>query len=143
MINQYYPFSETQNYTRFFFDSKGQNGEITKGVVFSVDVYGFWNLGFGDLVDGELNDSVISNNHDVLMVIGTVAKIIYIFFAHYPDAEILIRPVDEKRKRLYNIVFQRHFDEISPIFEIIGIRDTIFEPYSVEQNYDFFIIKLR
>ena len=143
MINQHYSFSAKNQFTEYVFISKGKEKEVTKVVQFYLDNNGFWNLGFGDSQDGEISDSVITNNHDVVKVISTVAKIVYTFFEKYPDVFVLIKPVDKRRARLYNIVFQRHFEEIKPLFEITGIRGILFEPYSVEQNYDFFIIKLR
>ncbi len=54
----------------------------------------------------------MSNNEDVVKVIATVAKITYEFFDNHPQSIVIIKPIDEKRKKLYSIVFQRHFKDI-------------------------------
>jgi hypothetical protein len=52
---------------------------------------------------------------------GTVAKATLEFFEAYPESIVLIKPVDEKRKKLYNAVFQRHFKDIKPLFDVVGL----------------------
>ena len=69
MINQHYSFSAKNQFTEYVFISKGKEKEVTKVVQFYLDNNGFWNLGFGDSQDGEISDSVITNNHDVVKVI--------------------------------------------------------------------------
>ena len=59
---------------------------------------------------GKIDDIVVTNNYDVAKVMRTIAKIVYVFFEHYPERTVYIEPVDEKRKRLYNLIFQRHFE---------------------------------
>jgi hypothetical protein len=143
MINKYYRFLGEENNTLYYFQSEGNKGKVIKVVQFALDNDNFWNLGFGDLQNGEVNDMVLTNNHDAAKVLGTVARIIYSFFEQYPNETVVIKPVDEKRKRLYNLIFQRHFKEINEDFEIIGVVGYIVESYSISQNYDFFIVKLK
>ena len=143
MIEQYYNFLGSKNHTYFFFESEGKQGKIIKIVEFSPYKGNRWNLGFGDWQNGKINDSIITNNHDAMMVIRTVSKITLHFFEHYPDRIVYINPVDEKRKKLYNLVFKRHFLEISPIFDVIGYINEESETYSIEKNYDSFEIKLK
>ncbi len=105
---------------------------------------GKWNFGFGDLTeDFRVDDKIISNNQDVFKVISTVAKIAYAFIEVYPDRTLSIVPVDEKRKILYNRVFQRHFEEIDKQFEVIGTINEYDEPYRKEQMYDEFTLKFK
>lgn len=143
MINKYYRFLGEENNTLYYFQSEGKQGKVIKVVQFALDNDNFWNLGFGDLQNIEVNDTILTNNHDAAKVLGTVARIIYRFFEQYPNETVVIKPVDEKRKRLYNLIFQRHFKEINEDFEIIGILGYKIEPYSISQNYDFFIVKLK
>jgi hypothetical protein len=103
----------------------------------------FWNLGFGDLQGVHINDSVVSNNHDIVKLIGTVAKIAYDFSDKFPKRGIEITPVDEKRKRLYNHVFRRHYEVINLNFHIICIHNAVAENYSPEKNYDKFRLKRK
>ncbi len=143
MISEHYRFLGSKNYTRYFFESIGKQGKVVKIVEFSLDKNNRWNLGFGDWRMGKIDDTVITNNHDVAKVISTVAKIVYIFFEKYPNRVVTINPVDDKRKRLYNIVFQRHITEIEPNFDLIGYINEKPETYSIEKNYDIFELKLK
>ena len=143
MINDSYYFEATNNNTLFAFESEGVKGKILKLVVFEMTVDGKWNLAFGDVKNGDIDDSVITNNQDAIKVIRTVAKIIMIFFEDYPLSTILINPVDEKRKRLYNFAFQRHFKDIEPIFKIIGFLKGVEETYTPLKMYDSFQISLK
>lgn len=143
MVNEHYSFSNEANKTLFTFESEGTQGKILKVVLFTLDDDNRWNLGFGDWHNGYVNDTIISNNHDVAKVIGTIARIVYTFFEEYPDRVVFIQPVDERRKRLYNIVFQRHILEIETDFKIIGFIGEETEMYSIKKNYDAFEIKLK
>ena len=143
MINDSYYFEATNNNTLFAFESEGVKGKILKLVVFEITVDGKWNLAFGDVKNGDIDDSVITNNQDAIKVIRTVAKITMIFFEDYPLSTILINPVDEKRKRLYNFAFQRHFNDIEPIFKIIGFLKGVEETYTPLKMYDSFQISLK
>ncbi len=114
-----------------------------KVVLFTIDNDNLWNLGFGDLIKGKIDDSVITNNYDIPKVMRTIAKIIYDFFEQHPDRIVVIKPVDDKRKRIYNLIFQRHFEEIKDTFELLGIDSYQVEAYSTKKDYDFFILKLK
>ncbi len=143
MINEHYRFLGSKGHTRYFFESVGKQGKVMKIVEFSLDKNNRWNLGFGDWHIGRVDDTIITNNYDVAKVIGTVAKVTYAFFEQFPERIVTINPVDEKRKRLYNIVFQRHYTEIEPNFELIGYIGKVPETYSAEKYYDMFDLKLR
>ena len=143
MIKEHYHYLESKKFQYFSFVSEGLQGQIIKIVQFILDEDNLWNLGFGDWHKGKIDDQVMSNNNDVSKVINTVGKIVYDFFEHYPDRIVSIKPVDEKRKRLYNYVFQRHIIEIEPNFDVIGFIDNKSEVYSAIKNYDSFEIKLK
>ena len=139
MVKDAYLYTGLNRKTRYFFISEGENKRIVKTVVFSPLGNRLWNLGFGDLqYSGYIDDSVVSNNDDLIKVISTVAKIAYEFSDKYPLRRIQIKPVDEKRKRLYNHVFRRHYDTIDANFDIIGINEQERETYSPKKNYDIF-----
>jgi hypothetical protein len=92
---------------------------------------------------GNFDYSVISNNYDIVKLIGTIAKITFEFSAAYPLRIIHIKPVDEKRKRLYNHIFHGHYVFIKDTFEVIGVKNGIEESYSPENAYDIFKLKRR
>ena len=104
MIKESYVYIDVKNKTHYVFQSEGQSGKILKAVVFTNLGERLWNLGFGDLQNGDIDNAIVSNNHDLVKVIGTVAKIAYEFSNNFPLRRILINPVDEKRKRLYNLI---------------------------------------
>ena len=143
MIKEAYVYTEFENKTLFFFQSEGQNGKITKSVLFSNLGNLVWNLGFGDFEDGEINDSIVSNNHDIIKVISTVAKIAHDFSNEYPLRRIRIKPVDEKRRQLYNHVFRRNHETISNNFQIIGRNGLKREIYRPDKYYQYFELKRK
>ncbi|MDZ7879797.1 MAG: hypothetical protein U5L45_19115 [Saprospiraceae bacterium] len=97
-----------------------------------------WNLGFGDWKDGKIDNSVVSNNNDIVRVISTVAKIAYEFSGNFPQRIIQIKPVDEKRKVLYNHIFRRNYATINVNFNINGFKGRKKEKYSPNKIYDRF-----
>ena len=144
MIEQPYPYYELGRPMHYFFESIGEEKSVYKIVAFTLLVNGNWNLGFGDLAEnGSIDDSVVTNNHDVRNVIGTVAKIAIDFLRKYPERTIEIKPVDDKRKTLYNLVFQRYFEEINMFIEVSGVIGNAKEPYVSTKTYDKFTIKLK
>ena len=143
MINEYYRFLPTKSNKQFFFESEGRQGKVIKIVIFSDVGNGRYNLGFGDWHKGKLDDSIITNNYDVALVMQTIAKIVYVFFEHNPQCIIEISPVDEKRKRLYNLIFQRHINNIDTNFQLVGFIGKEAEIYSSTKMYDYFELKLK
>ena len=143
MIKESYNCFEFNNKTEFFFASEGTQGKILKGIVFTYIGNNLWNLAFGDVNNGDIDDSVISNNHDIIKLINTIAKVVYDFSNEYPLRHIIIQPVDEKRKKLYNHVFRRNQDDINFTFNIIGVIGGIEEVYSPEKFYDKFKLKRK
>lgn len=143
MIIETYHYIASKNHIQYFFESDGVQGKILKVVLFTHIKEDNWNLGFGDWHKGEIDDAIISNNQDLVKVIGTVAQIATDYLEIYPHRCLVIKPIDEKRKRLYNHVFRRHFKEIDTIFKIIGYINGIAENYSFEKNYDSFELKRK
>jgi hypothetical protein len=141
MINEHYRYLASSNKTQYFFESEGLQGKIMKVILFTYIEDNLWNLGFGDWHKGKVDDSVVTNNQDLVKVISTVAKVAYHFFEDFPERSIEIKAVDERRKKLYNYVFQKHFKEIEPLFQITGFRNNIEELYSPNSFYDSFILK--
>ena len=90
-----------------------------------------------------MDDEVITNNHDLIKVMSTIAYSLYLFIETYPYALIEIDPVDEKRCRLYNIIFRRKYQEVEPLFDIYGIKEFLKEPYNPIQYYQKFVIEQK
>jgi hypothetical protein len=143
MISDAYAYFPIGDNLFFGFISNGINGEILKIVIFTPTKDGKWNLAFGDWRNKDIDDKVMTNNHDVVKVIGTVAKVTYDFFKKYPEAVVVIDPVDEKRKKLYNVVFQRHHKVIANDFHIHAQKGEQTELYSSTETYDRFELFLK
>ncbi len=82
-------------------------------------------------MNGEQRDDTISNNQDYVKVLSTVAKAVYEFLDLHPDAIIEIEAVDEKRLRLYNLIFKRRYHEWRLLFLVegyIGLEKELFNP---------------
>ena len=146
MITKSYDFLTSPDNVAYFFISEGEQGKIPKMIF--IESFGegsdTYNLGFGDLRrDGKIDDSIVSNNHDIVKIIGTIAKVVYQYSNIYPLRRIRIEPVDEKRKRLYNHVFRRNYEDINAIFDITGIANNNKETYSPDKNYDIFELKRK
>jgi hypothetical protein len=144
MITQYYPYQALITKTHYIFESVGEKGRVLKVVGFSPIENDVWNLGFGDLKeDGFVDGSVVTNNQDALKVIRTVAKVAIDFLALYPNYTLEINPFDEKRKRLYNALFQKYFEDIDTYFDILGTFEGKRETYTPSKIYDIFRITLK
>lgn len=107
----------------YIFRSIGKKGTIIKVVLYEHIKENRYNLSFGDLIAGEVNDEIVSNNNDLIKVISTVVSTIYDFTNDNPDSIIEIKGVDEKRIRLYNSIFKRRVQEIEEQFMIFGITN--------------------
>ena len=80
---------------------------------------GMFNLAFGDLLpDGRIDDSVVSNNGDVIKVFSTIIRIVIDFLNNNPTAIIFFTSSSEVRIKLYNRILTKHHDDFKNIFAI-------------------------
>jgi hypothetical protein len=56
---------------------------------------------------------------------------------------LVIKPVDDKRKKLYNIVFRRHHETINESLLVTGLIGETAENYLPQTMYDSFEISLK
>jgi len=138
MIENPYPLKSFEDATRFIFVSIGAQKPVLKVVLFDQIEVNKWNLAFGDWSNNTVDDTANTNNNDVAKVLVAVAQAVFAFSDKYPERTIVIIPVDDKRKRLYNLVFKRRRAEIGETFAIIGIRGKQVEPYHPDEEYDSF-----
>jgi hypothetical protein len=143
MITESYNYIALSNNTYYYFESEGKQGKIPKLIIFTYLGKNFWNLAFGDMNKGDIDDSVISNNHDIVKIFSTIAKVVYEFSDTFPNQHIRIKPVGEKRRRLYNHIFRRNFEAISITFDIFGINKRKKELYSPNKSYEYFELKRK
>lgn len=141
-IQESYPVHKLDS-KNYVFESIGDKGTIIKIVLYERLDKNRYNLAFGDFINGDVNDEIISNNNDITKVISTVARTIYDFTEENSEAIIEIKGVDAKRTRFYNTVFKRRFLEIKETFFIVGIVNDLEEEYNPNQFYEAFEIKRK
>ncbi|MEK7254313.1 MAG: hypothetical protein AAB316_06175 [Bacteroidota bacterium] len=92
-------------------------------VIFTLMENGFYNLGFGDVLDGKINDKAFSNNQDLVKVMNTIGELVYEFTRRFPSRVVYVEPVDAKRSFLYHAIFKRKLEQITPVFSVEGSMD--------------------
>ncbi|HRI58278.1 MAG TPA: hypothetical protein PK228_01075 [Saprospiraceae bacterium] len=122
MYDDIYPFNSANFHKLFTFKSISAERTIVKVVQFSHIKDNFYNLGLADFEKGKLQFTELSNNEDLVRVIGTVAAIVRRFTEVYPEREVVIRG-EKRRMQLYNIVFRRRYAEIEREFQVWGYAE--------------------
>ena len=124
------------------FTSEGSKGSIKKLVEYSkTSVENVYNLAFGDYdeLKGGIDDKSITNNGESQKVLATVASIIYDFTNIYTKAAVFIQGSTAARTRRYQMGINKYWDQISPIFEVIGLKNDSWESFRKGENYNAFI----
>jgi hypothetical protein len=134
MKDKGYKTSTNKEETSFQFESVGAKGTIRKNITYFHLGENIWNLGFGDEDGDGFDDEVISNNHDVRMILQTIANTIYQFTESHPGCGVYIRPVDARRKMLYNTVFKRRHAEIATSFTVFGRNENSMEDFEPKKT---------
>jgi hypothetical protein len=140
MVENAYPYLASGKMTQATFQSLGPKGIIIKVIRFEYVKENRWNLGFGDFKRGQIETNKMTNNGDMAKVLATVAAATSAFLEEYPDRIVEIRPVDEKRKMLFNLVFSRRWEQIKEKAFVFGLKGNEREIYSPHQFYDSFEI---
>lgn len=149
MNHSVYPYRKDVD-TRYIFTSKGKR-HIEKIVEFTpTSVDGLYNLGFGDLLpDGSVDDSVASNNGDIVKVLATVVHILKEFMRFRPYVKIVFTGSTPERLTLYRRILKTYFIEFSGEFIITAFilendryKEVVFEPQSEAEYLAFFIRRI-
>lgn len=138
-----YPLKSSTSLMVFEFTSVGPKGSITKLVKYSkLNDNGLYNLAFGDKVNenGDINDSIISNNGDSEIVLATVVRTLYIFTNTYPNTCIYASGSTKGRTRLYRIGITKYLPAIKLDFYLFGWKDGILEHFRENEPYEAFLI---
>jgi len=141
--------------TLFRFESIGSNGEISKGIAYTVTKdETLYNLGFGDLIIDPIqnryiiDDLAVSHNGDRNTVLAKVAKSAYTFSEIYPERNIFIKGSTKARTRLYRRAISLNLEELSETFHIFGAMEDengdVFDvPFDSNGDFYGFIIKRK
>ncbi|MCU0347123.1 MAG: hypothetical protein MUC59_09265 [Saprospiraceae bacterium] len=142
-ITNAYETTSLEDSTVFLFESVGIKGTVVKVVLFQHVLGNLYNLAFGDFLDGGLNDKTVTNNNDVSSVLSTVAKCVSDFLEKHPGSRLRIRPVDERRRALYNFVIRSKIEEIKTNFEVFGVENGFKKPFDPKILFTEFELRHR
>ena len=130
----------------FEFTSEGAKGKIQKLIKFSeTSLKGFYNLAFGDkdIVTGNIDDTVVSDNGDTEQVLATVVSAVYSFTELENDAWVYATGSTKSRTRLYRMGINKYYDEVRKDFNVFGLKDGEWEEFKNEIEYTAFIVKRK
>ncbi len=145
-IEERYEIEINEVNSDFEFTSVGKKGEIRKVVRFSsYGIPNVVNLGFGDknLVTGELDDKVITDNGDFEKILATVGLTVYIFSNLNPHTVITFKGTNKARMRLYRIAISKFIERISEDFDVYGLTQTGWFPFERNTSYKGFLLQRK
>ncbi|MDQ6761693.1 MAG: hypothetical protein M3015_03575 [Bacteroidota bacterium] len=146
MLHDRYHIDSSPDFLDFEFISVGPKGSVIKVVRYrEINVKGIYNLGFGDkeLVSGYINDLSVTNNSDSQKVLATVARTLYLFTDHYPDAIVIASGSTAARTRLYRMGITNNLTAIEQDFFVLGLTDTDWEPFRKSIIYHAFSVRRK
>lgn len=146
MKHDKYHIEASSSLLRFEFHSDGPRGKIKKQVVFKAfrEHPNVFNLGFGDVDEnGEINDTVITNNHDSRKVLATVALTVLKFYEKHPDCYVFVTGSTKTRTRLYRIGITNNLAEIGNDFDLYGFINESWETLVKDRDYEAFLVKKK
>jgi len=141
-----YPLASSDKMMTFEFISEGPKGLIHKLVRFQpTNLRGVYNLAFGykDLMTGEIDDTIISNNEDSEKVLATVVATVYAFTDKYPDTWIYAIGSTKARTRLYRMGITKFLSEVYEDFEVLGERNNDWEAFEKDVEYESFLVRRK
>lgn len=130
----------------FEFISEGPKGCIPKLIKISeTSLKGFYNLAFGDkdLVSGDIDDNIVSNNGDSEQVLATVVSAVYAFTGLENDAWIYATGSKKSRTRLYRMGISKYLNDVKQDFTIYGLKDGQWEKFELDVDYTAFVVKRK
>ena len=141
-----YPLASSDKMMTFEFISEGPKGLIHKLVRFQpTNLRGVYNLAFGDkdLMTGEIDDTIISNNEDSEKVLATVVATVYAFTDKYPNTWIYATGSTKSRTRLYRMGITKFLSEVYEDFEVLGERNNDWEAFEKDVEYESFLVRRK
>ena len=128
----------------FEFVSEGPKGSIPKLIKFSeTTLKGFYNVAFGDknLLTGEIDDKVVSNNGDSERVLATIVSSVYAFTDRENEAWIYATGSTPSRTRLYRMGITKYLEEVLQDFEVYGLLSGEWENFEKDIEYTAFVVR--
>lgn len=147
MNNDHYLLNRDESLTAYYFVSEGSKGSIQKGVFFQLvdEEEQLYNLAFGDWDNetGFLDDKVRTDNRDTQKVLNTVAIAVIDFMDRNPEVQLIAVGSTESRTRLYQINILKNLEGISEMYDVKGLKDRRWEPFTNGVNYEAFLLTRR
>ncbi|RYE90675.1 MAG: hypothetical protein EOO37_02385 [Cytophagaceae bacterium] len=141
-----YDLNAGDSLTTFYFVSEGNRGRFIKIIQFEpMELEGVYNLAFGDhdAATGQLNDKAVTDNGDTEKTLATVVAALYKFADHYPAAWVYATGSTATRTRLYRMGINKYWPVVAADFDILGQRDSEWEPYEVGKDYQAFAVRRK
>jgi hypothetical protein len=135
----------SDDFAQFDFISQGKKGAIRKRIAFTaIGSDNVYNLTLGDVDEnGELDDSVVSNNGDRNTILATVVKVIEYYTNRFPDRWVFLTGNTEGRTRLYRMAIGLNIEELSATFEIYASEEGEVIPFTKNLKTNAFLIKRK
>lgn len=132
-----------QEYDTFDFISVGKNGRIYKRIAFAPLRRHIFSLTFGDVTEeGVIDDRNVSDNGDRDKILATIVRAINVYIGKYPKRWVYLTGSTPARNRLYRMVVNKHFEELSKLFEIfMEVDDTQYSKYQGDGNVTGILIR--
>ncbi len=142
MRNERYELKTNSDAMVYRFTSVGPKGNIPKIVIYQeTTIDNLYNLAFGDEnEEGNIDDTVITNNDDSQKVLATVAETVYSFTFKNSNALIFAQGSTKARTRLYRIGISNNLEEIMLDFDVFGFKDKELFPFEKNTEYDAFLV---
>jgi hypothetical protein len=141
-----YKLETEDSATVYEFISTGPKGSIAKIIQFQTTANPqLFNLAFGDkdLLNGEIDDYVISDNGDTDKVLATVVDALFRFLELYWGVWVYATGSTKSRTRLYRMGITKYYHQIEPNFELLGYKDDNWQPFVKGIDYEAFLIKKK
>lgn len=137
-----YPFTLSRTEYRYEFVSISLKKQVRKVVLLSqTDAVEIFNLALLDVLDnGELSDITETKNDDYIIVLATVIQIISDFLNKNKKSYVIFKGSDPRRHRLYRIIMNREFTEISEKFKILGVNNSTPVSLEIDKYYEYYLI---
>jgi hypothetical protein len=139
-----YTLTASPNFKSFKFYSVGPKGSIPKFVQFQemLDT-DYFNLAFGDIINGRLDDLSVSANDDSEKVLATVVTALYDFLEKHPNATVYAKGSTPVRTRLYRMGIFKYYNEFDLGISVFGELESGFEPFRAGQEYLGFLVRKK
>lgn len=143
-----YEFFAYDTLEQFEFISAGPKGKIKKMVQFvprhiNGTTYFHLCLGDWDETRKDINDLIVTNNHDTKKDLATVAAIILAFTEQFADMSVYATGSTPARTRLYQMGIAANWQEIEPILKVSGYINEGWQSFKKGVNYKAFLVQKR